>query len=340
MFRIIATALAASLTVTACSSEGGGIVEQVFGEDEGLILDLQKQHASGLVVRLTSLRVRDEQTIVTAEFVNGSDDDKSLAQFGDRTYLELANGERLELVPPPDNESLRIDGGQRANAELVFAGAIPDGESVTIVFNNGEEGTSRVDSSPGFRFAIPLRRAAFIGGADKTESSLSNNVQVMRSSLRRSNAADSSGSSSSMVGSSVSRVEALESELGATQTERGTLVSLPGDVLFDYDEASIRSDARATLDTLAELIEARNPPSVAIEGHTDSRGSDAYNDDLAERRAESVRDYLTQRGGNVRMQVRSFGEGRPVAPNQTDSGEDNPDGRQRNRRVEVILENR
>jgi outer membrane protein OmpA-like peptidoglycan-associated protein len=144
--------------------------------------------------------------------------------------------------------------------------------------------------------------------------------------------------STSVSSSSLSRVETLRSELGATETERGTLVSLPGDVLFDFDKATIRSDARGTLDKLAELIKAGGG-RVAIEGHSDSRGDDAYNKRLSEARATAVRDYLisVRTVDGTRLDVKGLGELRPVAPNAKPDGTDDPDGRQRNRRVEVII---
>ena len=139
--------------------------------------------------------------------------------------------------------------------------------------------------------------------------------------------------------SSLTPVAELKSRLGATETDRGTLVALPGDVTFDYDKATIRPDARATLDTLAELIKAQKPPSVAVEGHTDSKGEDAYNQRLSEARATAVRDYLisVRTVDGTRLATKGVGELRPVAPNQSPTGGDDAAGRAKNRRVEVIL---
>lgn len=134
-------------------------------------------------------------------------------------------------------------------------------------------------------------------------------------------------------------VDAIKTELGATETDRGTLVSLPGDVTFDFDKATIRPDARPTLDKLAELIKAQNPASTAIEGHSDSKGNDSYNQRLSEQRATAVRDYLisVRTVDGTRLKTSGLGELRPVAPNAKPDGSDDEAGRQRNRRVEVIL---
>lgn len=139
--------------------------------------------------------------------------------------------------------------------------------------------------------------------------------------------------------SALSQVDTLKSALGATETDRGTVISLPGDVLFDFNKATIRADARPTLDRLVQLIKTTNPPSVAIEGHTDSKGDDGYNQRLSQARARSVRDYLISVGtvDGTRLSEHGFGELKPVAPNMHPDGTDDEQGRQRNRRVEVVL---
>ena len=116
-------------------------------------------------------------------------------------------------------------------------------------------------------------------------------------------------------------------------------MSLPGNVLFDFNKATIRADARPTLDKLAQLIKAQNAPAVAIEGHGDGKGDDAYNQRLSEARAVAVRDYLisVQTVDGTRLTTKGLGELKPVAPNMKPDGADDEAGRQRNRRVEVVL---
>lgn len=101
-------------------------------------------------------------------------------------------------------------------------------------------------------------------------------------------------------------------------------------VNFDFDRAEIRPEARPILDQAAERLSQCPGERVVVEGHTDAIGSDGYNQDLSERRASSVRDYIVGRGVSAgRIQAVGRGESQPIA------GNDTPDGRQLNRRVEI-----
>jgi outer membrane protein OmpA-like peptidoglycan-associated protein len=109
------------------------------------------------------------------------------------------------------------------------------------------------------------------------------------------------------------------------------------DFLFDFDRAELRSEAAPALAELAQHIVAANK-AVMIEGHTDAIGTESYNQTLSERRAVAVRIALASRGlPAARLNVRGFGKSRPVAANQRPDGSDDPDGRQHNRRVEVVI---
>jgi outer membrane protein OmpA-like peptidoglycan-associated protein len=124
------------------------------------------------------------------------------------------------------------------------------------------------------------------------------------------------------------------SEILETRREaRGLIVSL-SDVLFDFDRATLKPGAREKLSKLAGILQAYPGQYwMEIEGHTDAIGSDQYNVRLSEARAYSVRDYLVQAGiaQNRIVAIRGFGKTRPVATNDT------PEGRQMNRRVEIVI---
>jgi outer membrane protein OmpA-like peptidoglycan-associated protein len=126
-------------------------------------------------------------------------------------------------------------------------------------------------------------------------------------------------------------------ELGATMHDDRMQLQLAGDVLFDFDSAAIRSDAAARLAKVAHVVRVRSSGEVRIVGHTDSIGSDAYNQRLSEQRASAVKQWLNEKEGIPAhlMLVQGMGSRKPVAYNTMPDGSDNPDGRAQNRRVEV-----
>jgi len=132
---------------------------------------------------------------------------------------------------------------------------------------------------------------------------------------------------------SVQQLEQAKRDLGAQETALEVRVELPADVLFDFDKADIRSDAATALAHLATIIAAYPNGRVELYGHTDSKGDDAYNQRLSERRAKAVASWLVEKHGvdAARLDTRGLGETKPVADNATDAG------RQRNRRVEAIV---
>ena len=112
------------------------------------------------------------------------------------------------------------------------------------------------------------------------------------------------------------------------------------DVLFDFDKANIQPSAEPTLEDILKLIKSIPAGTIAIEGHTDSKGSASYNRELSLRRANAVAEWLTAHGVNKsRLSVKGLGDSRPVARNTLKNGADNPDGRKLNRRVEFVLPN-
>lgn len=109
-------------------------------------------------------------------------------------------------------------------------------------------------------------------------------------------------------------------------------------VNFETDSATLTAMAKRHLDEVAAMLRDRRDTVVRVEGHTDSIGAAAYNLDLSQRRAESVKTYLVRQGVDAkRLQARGYGESRPVASNTRPDGSDNPGGRAQNRRVELHI---
>ena len=127
------------------------------------------------------------------------------------------------------------------------------------------------------------------------------------------------------------RVQAELDALKATPTPRGLVMTL-GDVLFDSGRAELKSGAGRKMDQLGQFLVEHPDRRVQIDGFTDSVGTDSYNEDLSQRRADAVKSALINRGVQPsRIGTEGYGKAYPVA-NNNDSG-----GRQLNRRVEVVI---
>src|SRR5262249_14114236 len=119
--------------------------------------------------------------------------------------------------------------------------------------------------------------------------------------------------------------------LETRDTARGLIVNM-SDVLFDTGQHTLKPGAREKLAKVSGILLAHPGLKVEVEGHTDSVGSEDYNQVLSERRAESVKSYLTGQGlSSGLITAKGFGEEHPVASNDT------AEGRQRNRRVELVV---
>ncbi|MEE3329412.1 MAG: OmpA family protein [Myxococcota bacterium] len=126
------------------------------------------------------------------------------------------------------------------------------------------------------------------------------------------------------------RLEA--SGVGVQRVGNDIILVMPGNITFATDDASLRPDFYEVLNSVGIVLVEYDKTVVEVAGHTDSTGSDEYNRALSGRRAQSVASYLRGQGvSDMRLLTLAYGEGRPVAPNDTE------EGRQENRRVEITL---
>jgi len=134
--------------------------------------------------------------------------------------------------------------------------------------------------------------------------------------------------------------ELKRQKLDAHETERGVVVNLP-DVLFEFNSARLTAGARDKVAHIATIVNDRaKDRRVSVEGHADAIGGEAYNLALSEHRAAAVGQELRYDGvREARLETKGYGEKYPVAPNTNADGSDNPAGRAKNRRVEVVIEN-
>ncbi|MGO8855579.1 MAG: OmpA family protein [Steroidobacteraceae bacterium] len=136
-----------------------------------------------------------------------------------------------------------------------------------------------------------------------------------------------------------SGIQSLLQDLKAKVTAHEVKIELDADVLFDFDKYSLRSAATDSLREVGEVAESYGNSPVLIEGHTDGKGTHPYNMKLSENRAAAVKNWLVQNAGvaGARITTRGWGETKPVAPNTKPDGSDDPEGRQKNRRVEITI---
>jgi outer membrane protein OmpA-like peptidoglycan-associated protein len=121
---------------------------------------------------------------------------------------------------------------------------------------------------------------------------------------------------------------------GVSVTREGDdlILNMPGNITFEVNESDIRSGFYPVLNSVVLVVEEFNKTNIKVSGYTDSTGTDRYNQELSERRAESVGSYFNAQGvASGRVWTRGFGERYPVSDNDT------PAGRERNRRVELRL---
>ena len=144
-------------------------------------------------------------------------------------------------------------------------------------------------------------------------------------------------SASSTLSAQGNSLSAQGSGLSATETGFNIEINLSSDVLFDFDKAELKPEADADLQKAADIIRQKGQGVILITGHTDSKGSDAYNQRLSLARAQAVKNWFEAKGLQQNYQLEGLGATRPIAPNTHPDGSDNPEGRAQNRRVEIIV---
>lgn len=135
-------------------------------------------------------------------------------------------------------------------------------------------------------------------------------------------------------------VAGVAQDLTLKETDTEIQIDLAADVLFEFDSAELQPQAQEALAQAGAVIRERAKGAVRITGHTDAKGADDYNQQLSEQRANAVRDWFVKGESltAVSFATQGLGEAQPVAPNTRPDGTDDPEGRQKNRRVEIRIE--
>jgi outer membrane protein OmpA-like peptidoglycan-associated protein len=134
-------------------------------------------------------------------------------------------------------------------------------------------------------------------------------------------------------------IESVLKDLGAKVTAQEIRIELSADVLFDFDKYTLKPEASESLQKVGQVVAQYPNSNVLVEGYTDGKGTHPYNVKLSENRAATVQKWLVDNATvqPSRITTRGWGEAKPVEPNMKPDGSDNPEGRQKNRRVEITI---
>jgi outer membrane protein OmpA-like peptidoglycan-associated protein len=220
-------------------------------------------------------------------------------------------------------------------AEARAQGVISEKKAATATQDLGNKQTEMVKTSQGAltksreELAESQRgQATLAGQAAASDQKAAASDQKAAASEQRAAASDLKASQSEQ--KAIDANDAL-AKLAAKEEERGTIITLSGSVLFRSNDSALLPASLARLDQVAEALVAKGN-HVTVEGYTDSRGSQATNMNLSQRRAESVRSYLVTRGFPMeKIEARGMGPDRPIADNAS------AEGRANNRRVEIVI---
>lgn len=287
--------------------------------------DLSASHPASVEVSLTRVGFTDSTIEVGVEVANSRDDSVALASAG--TFLVDDAGNAYPLVRSTANPEFVIPETSATEATLAFSGRIADtATSVTLYVNEGRS----VDDPE-------TREPAFVVGPVEFERSdappevIEALVFVVGPRTRVERA--------ELVVSEIDRITQTLQEFDATDVDGGFRLTLPDSILFDFGSAELRGDSDQALTLIAEVLEFYADAEIIVVGHTDSVGSATANQRLSEQRAQSVVDALISDHGvdTERLSAEGRGADEPVADNTNPDGSDNPEGRQLNRRVEIVV---
>jgi outer membrane protein OmpA-like peptidoglycan-associated protein len=252
---------------------------------------------------------------------------ENVALAGSRTFATDDVGSVYPLVPLADSPQLVVEAGTTVEATLGFSGRIDDeATELSVVFNVDGSQTDPDTRQPSFAFG-PYELVRGEGPVEPVTAQVfpvGDRTQLVPADL---------------VVSQVDRITETLREFDAEEVDGGFRLTLPDSILFDFGSSELRVDAAPTLSLIAEVLVFYSDADVIVVGHTDSIGSDQANQSLSEERAQSVVDVLVSDHGIAvdRLAAEGRGESEPVAENTNPDGSDNPEGRQLNRRVEIVV---
>jgi outer membrane protein OmpA-like peptidoglycan-associated protein len=336
----------------------------------------QANHSDGAALRVRRFQTGAGGCVISLLATNGNDRPIRLSERGS-LQLSDERGGSTSLQPAPGNADLTVPSGHRLVADLVFpCWKVDLGGPVTLTTNHGL-GTPDNPYETAPVLTLRLRAQQIAGAPTPVSSQaattpiarshLTSSAMIAVAAapgatppaeappempLRSSPPpeakptpapaiplADDKPLTDKPPADKPQAKPGAQPALQSTKTERGQRVVLSADELFGTTGDVLAAAAEPLLARLNEAIAASHPREIVIAGHTDAGSNDDEDQALSERRAHAVAAWLHEHAGKSRARLveKSYGRTRPVAPNHNADGSDNPDGRAKNRRIEVLL---
>jgi outer membrane protein OmpA-like peptidoglycan-associated protein len=336
----------------AYSSSNTKIENAIFGIDSKTPLALFEARNAVRISRNASAeryapqsQAKAEQQLQAAEDAYRAKRERKVVEAAAREAVETAEEGRVMSVKAKAEEDVQARGAaERQAAEEREAKARADARAELERRRAAEQ--ARADAEAAKAEAERLKREAEQAAADaakaKSEAEAARQAALAEQqvALERKQAAEAEAEKARQAAAKAETEKAdlrsqllgqLNSILQTQDSARGLIVQM-SDVLFDTGSSTLKSGAREKLAKISGILLAHPGLTLEIEGHTDSVGGEEFNQQLSERRADSVRDFLAEQGVPASgITARGFGKAQPVASNDT------PEGRQRNRRVELVV---
>jgi outer membrane protein OmpA-like peptidoglycan-associated protein len=279
-----------------------------------------------------------EEQLKTAEDTYRAKGDKKRVIAASRNVVQTAEEARVIAIQKKTEEDAQLasDAERKAAAERE-AKARADAAAETLRRQEADQARAQAEAAKADaeRMKQQAEQAAQEAGRAKQEADA-----ARAAALAQQQAAQAEAEKAQQAAAQAEKEKAdlraqllqqLNSILQTEDSARGLIVNM-SDVLFDTGSATLKPPTREKLAKISGIVLAHPGLSLQIEGHTDSVGGDQFNQQLSERRADSVRDFLIAQGvAGSAVTARGFGKTQPVAPNDT------PEGRQKNRRVELVV---
>lgn len=341
------------------SSSNTKIENAIFGIDRKTPLELFEARNSVRIARIAladkyapSTFAKAEQQLRNAEEVYGRKSDKKSVEAAAREVVGTAEEARVMAVKQKAEEDAQAKiAAEKRAAEEREARARADATAEIRRRQESDQARAQAEAAKADaeRMKQEAQQAAAEAARQKQEADQATAAAVAQQQAAQAAAAQASRdraaaeAETQRARQAAAQAEAEKAQLRAQllsqlnsilqtrDSARGLIVNM-SDVLFDTGSYTLKPGAREKLAKISGIVLAHPGLSLQIEGHTDSVGGDDFNQQLSERRADSVRDFLAEQGvAPSSITARGFGKAQPVASNDT------PEGRQRNRRVELVV---